>query len=60
MCIVHSTLRDVATAYTGRFRVQYNPITMKKTKKIFNWILTGIGCSYLIIIFFLRFSLQIN
>ena len=28
---------------------------MKKTKKIFNWILTGIGCSYLIITFFPTF-----
>ena len=39
----------------GTFRVQYDPITMKKTKKIFNWILTGIGCSYLIITFFPTF-----
>ena len=35
--------------------MQYDPITMKKTKKIFNWILTGIGCSYLIITFFPTF-----
>ena len=39
----------------GTFRVQYDPITMKKTKKIFNWILTGIGFSYLIITFFPTF-----
>ena len=35
--------------------MQYDPITIKKTKKIFNWILTGIGCSYLIITFFPTF-----
>jgi len=35
--------------------VQYDPITMKKTKKIFNWILKGIGCSYFIITFFPTF-----
>jgi len=40
--------------YTKRC-VQYDPITMKKTKKIINWLLGGISLTYAVIIIFPSF-----
>ena len=49
----------VFSFYTKR-RVQYDPITMKKTKKIINWLLGGISLTYAVIIIFPSFLFANN
>ena len=45
--------------YTKRC-VQYDPITMKKTKKNINWLLGGISLTYAVIIIFPSFLFENN